>query len=731
MRNQYTWLLLGAATSTLNASVSLAQADAAPKREAKLDEKVTVTGTRQPRKTGDVPVTVTVIDEKKIDDRLVTDIKELVRFEPGVSVRQSPARFTAAFSSTGRDGNSGFNIRGLEGNRVLIQVDGIRIPDGFSFGAQTVGRGDYVDLALLKQVEIVRGPTSALYGSDGVAGAVSFVTKDPKDFLSGRETGVQGAIGYASADEGLSLSVIGAAASDAWSVMGAYTHRDFAALRNQGVNDSADSTRTTPNPQESRSNAFLGKIVYDIDGDSRIRLTLDHQDQDHRWEVLSGRALPPLGASSVIDLDAQDDISRDRVALDYAWSGEGLIEAFTIAGYFQMAETQQFSAEDRNISPDRTRRNTFDNSILGITAEAQSSFAIGATAHSLVYGFDWSQTRQEGIRDGTVPPFGETFPTRAFPNTDYTLAGAFIQDEIKLFDGRVALYPAVRIDYYELSPEADPLYVGATPAASDDTHVSPKFGAVFKLDDEISLFGNWAVGFKAPAPDQVNNGFTNIAQNYQSIPNPNLKPETSKSFEAGVRYVTPGLSASLTAYKGDYKDFISQIQVGGTFTPLDPAVFQFVNLSNVRIHGYEAHIDAEIVEGLTAIAAFSFTEGDVGLAGSPLDSVEPWKLSGGLRYADPSGWFGGQILVLHSAEKRAEDASCAPGCFRPDAFSIIDIPVWVEVTEGVKLRAAVMNLTDEKYIYWGDIRGVSAASTVIDAYTQPGRNYSLSLTVSL
>jgi hemoglobin/transferrin/lactoferrin receptor protein len=210
-----------------------------------------------------------------------------------------------------------------------------------------------------------------------------------------------------------------------------------------------------------------------------------------------------------------------------------------------------------------------------------------------------------------------------------------------------------------------------------------------------------------------------------------LKPETSKSFEAGVRYVTPGLSASLTAYKGDYKDFISQIQVGGTFTPLDPAVFQFVNLSNVRIHGYEAHIDAEIVEGLTAIAAFSFTEGDVGLAGSPLDSVEPWKLSGGLRYADPSGWFGGQILVLHSAEKRAEDASCAPGCFRPDAFSIIDIPVWVEVTEGVKLRAAVMNLTDEKYIYWGDIRGVSAASTVIDAYTQPGRNYSLSLTVSL
>jgi hemoglobin/transferrin/lactoferrin receptor protein len=723
--------MAGAAAMALNAGAALAQSTAEPKREAALDEKVTVTGTRQPRKTGDVPVTVTVIDEKEIEDRLVTDIKDLVRFEPGVSVRQSPARFTAAFSSTGRDGNSGFNIRGLEGNRVLIQVDGIRVPDGFSFGAQSVGRGDYVDLGLLKQVEIVRGPTSALYGSDGLAGAVSFVTKDPKDFLRGKDFGVQGTAGYASADEGFSVSVIGAAASDGWSVMGVYTRRDFAELGNQGTNESPNNTRTAPNPQDSQSNAFLGKIVYDFDPNSRLRLTVDLQDQNHRWEVLSGRAVPPLGATSVIDLDAADDIARNRVALDYAWSGEGFVESVHIAAYYQDATTEQFSAEDRNTAADRTRRNTFDNAIVGVNADAQSSFALGDTAHSLIFGFDWSQTRQEGIRDGTVPPFGETFPTRAFPNTDYTLAGAFVQDEIKLFDGRVALFPAVRFDFYELSPKADALYVGVAPEGSDDTHISPKFGAVAKLDDAFSLFANWAIGFKAPAPDQVNNGFTNVAQNYKSIPNPDLKPETSETFEAGVRYVSPGLSASLTAFKGDYEDFISQVQVGGTFTPLDPAVFQFVNLTGVRLHGYEARVDVRLVEGLTAIAAFSFTEGNVGVAGTPLDAVEPWKLSGGLKYTDPSGWFGGQLLVLHSAEKQAEDAACAPGCLRPEAFTIVDIPVWVELTEGVKLRASVMNVTDEKYIYWGDIRGVGATSPTIDAYTQPGRNYSVSLTVQL
>jgi hemoglobin/transferrin/lactoferrin receptor protein len=59
----------------------------------------------------------------------------------------------------------------------------VRVPDGYAFGAQNMGRGDYVDLDTLKSVEIVRGPASALYGSDGLAGSVSYFTKDPSDLL--------------------------------------------------------------------------------------------------------------------------------------------------------------------------------------------------------------------------------------------------------------------------------------------------------------------------------------------------------------------------------------------------------------------------------------------------------------------------------------------------------------------------------------------------------------------
>jgi hemoglobin/transferrin/lactoferrin receptor protein len=64
---------------------------------------ITVTGTRTPREAFDVPVTVTVIDAEEIERNLSTDIKDLVRFEPGVTVPSQPSRFTAALASTGRD----------------------------------------------------------------------------------------------------------------------------------------------------------------------------------------------------------------------------------------------------------------------------------------------------------------------------------------------------------------------------------------------------------------------------------------------------------------------------------------------------------------------------------------------------------------------------------------------------------------------------------------------------
>jgi hemoglobin/transferrin/lactoferrin receptor protein len=704
-------------------------------------DPVTVIATRSEKAASEVPATVSVITSADIEESLAADIKDMVRYEPGVSVRSSPARFGAALGTTGRDGNSGFNIRGLEGNRVLMQVDGIRIPDGFVFGAQAVGRGDYGDLDLLKSVEILRGPASALYGSDGVAGAVSFTTKDPTDVLQdGKAWAFQGKGAYASADDSWAEGVVAAGRQGRLSGLLAYTHRDGHEQETQGYANTANTDRTTANPQDTTSNDLLGKLVFDLSDKNRFRLIVEHFDRDVDTNVLSAIAKPPLAATSVLSLKTHDETGRDRVSIDQRYEQDGgWFQKATWNLYYQKSETSQFSAEDRNVSADRTRLNTFDNKVWGAGFELDSSLETGAVTHLLTYGADISKTRQEGVRSGTVPPAGETYPTRAFPNTDYTLGGAFLQDEIGLLDGRLKLYPAVRLDAYDLKPHADATLPAFTPASQSDSRVSPKIGAVFKLNDQVGLFLNYAEGFKAPAPSQVNNAFVNLIQNYRSIPNPNLKPETSETVEGGVRFKGETLggggkwSLNLTAFSGKYANFIDQVQISGSFSPTDPGVFQVVNIGQVKISGAELQGRVQLDNGFGGQLAASYAHGSArtGAVSSPLDSIDPIKVTAGVTYRDRTGRFGGMFAVTHSDGKSPSRiaAVCTGGCEVPDAFTVLDATAYWNITDEVRINAGAFNLSDEKYAWWNDVRGVSATSPSVDAYTQPGRNYAVALTV--
>ncbi|WOK37220.1 TonB-dependent hemoglobin/transferrin/lactoferrin family receptor [Sphingomonas sp. C3-2] len=688
--------------------------------------QIVVSATRTPLKVEDVPLTISVKTAEDIADELVTDIRDLVRFEPGVSVQRQPARFNAAGSGTGRAGNEGFNIRGIGGNRVLIQVDGVRVPDGFSFGAQAVGRGDYVDLGLVKSVEILRGPASALYGSDGLSGAVSFVTADPADFLEGgKNFGGLVRAGYASADNEFSETAILAGRSGDWSAMLAYTRRDHEELDNKGDVGGLGAERTKPNPQDGRSNAVLGRIVYEPAGGHKLRLTGEYLDTRLSTEGLTGRS------ATVELLEAVDTGERKRLGLDWSWEGNGTIDFARAAIYWQNGEDVQFTDEDRTPAVDRERLNTFENRVFGAAADARADFITGAIGHRLVFGADASITRQRGLRDGTVPPMGEVFPTRAFPSTDFTRAGAFVADEISIAGGQLMLYPALRFDYYKLSPDNDPLLPAFSGAGQDGSRVSPKMGVVWKINDTIRLFGNYATGFKAPEPGQVNQFFENLAFGYTSAPNPDLGPERSESFEGGIRIASNAVSLEMTAFTSRYKDFISQEVVGGSFTPADPAIYQFVNLDRVRVKGAEARFEARADNGLSGTLALSYAKGnEIDPDGNrrPLSTVDPLKLVMGVGYRDRAGRFGGQLIATHSAQKELGRTTgiCTPACYRPGAFTILDATAFLKLDKALTLRAGIFNILDKKYAWWSDVRGLSSTSTVTDAYTQPGRNASVS-----
>ncbi len=692
--------------------------------------QIVVTATRLPIKAEDAPVSVTTKTDEQIADELATDIKDMVRFEPGVSVQRQPARFNAALSAVGRAGSEGFTIRGIGGNRVLVQVDGVRVPDGFSFGAQATGRGDYVDIGLIKSVEILRGPASALYGSDGLSGAVSFVTADPADFIRDNNSfGGLARASFSSADNEFAETGVVAARSGDWSAMLAITRRDFGELDNQGTVGGWGALRTLPNPQDGQSNAALARIVYAPASGHKLRLTGEWVNTLLFTEVLSGRS------ATVELLEARDTSKRKRVSADWNWEGDGVINSARAALFWQDGRDSQFTDEDRTPLPDRQRRNGFENRVIGFAADARADFATGAILHRLVFGGDISKTRQFGVRDGTVPPAGEVFPTRAFPVTDFTRSGLFVGDEIAIADGRLTLYPALRFDWYDLSPQRDALLPAFIAAGQSGSRLSPKLGAVVKVGDEVRLFANFATGFKAPEPGQVNQFFENLTSpffSYRTLPNPDLAPERSESFEGGVRFISNAVRLDVTVFSARYKDFISQEQVGGAGTIANPIIFQYVNLSRVNVTGAEAKFEARSRSGLNGSLALSYAKGDViGRAGarSPLSTIDPLKLVAGVGYRQSTGRYGGQLILTHSAQMQASRAVgvCTPTCLLPDAFTIVDATAFARLTKGLVLRAGVFNLLDKEYAWWSDVRGLASTTAVADAFTQPGRNASVSL----
>ncbi len=702
---------------------------------------IVVSATRIPVAIEDAPATLTIIDDEQIADELATDIKDLVRYEPGVSVRRAPARFGAALGTTGRARNEDFIIRGIGGNRVLIQVDGIRSPQGFTFGAQEAGRGGFTDVSLVKSVEILRGPASALYGSDGLAGAISFTTSDPADLVAAGEN-VGGFIraAYSSADEEFAETAAIAWVSGNLSALLAYTRRDFRELSNQGDVEGLGETRTLPNPQDGRSDAFLGKLVWDT-GAHRIRLTGEHLETELFTDILSGQGpaflFGPTPSWIVDDLTALDTTQRSRVSLDWTYTGDGALDYAHAAAYYQDGTDVQFTDEDRTPigatpRPDRDRLNTFENEVYGLSAEARSTLGDDAWRTTIALGGDISWTRQEGLRDGTEPPAGEVYPTRAFPATDFMLGGLFLATEMAFFDGTVTVFPALRYDFYRLDPSDDPLLPDFAGARQDDSRLSPKLGVTVKLSRDVMLYGNYAQGFRAPTPYQVNNFFENLAFGYTSLPNPDLGPERSESWEGGIRLSSEAVSLQIAAFTADYKDFISQQVVGGAFTPTDPAQYQFVNFDAVKIEGVEAKANLRMNNGLYSRFAIAYADGEIrtpGEAVRPLDTIDPLNLVLGLGYREPSGRFGGEVIATHHARKPLEETvgACAEECFLPSSATILDATAFFALTDALKLRAGIFNLTDEKYAYWQDVRGLAATSSIADAYTQPGRNASVSL----
>nr|WP_301334668.1 TonB-dependent hemoglobin/transferrin/lactoferrin family receptor [Variovorax dokdonensis] len=701
-------------------------------RTAALDT-IVVSGSRSEQKRDDVPASMEVLDRETMEAEQVNDIRDAVRDMPNVSVKRAPARFGLAAGNTGRDGNAGFNIRGLDGNRVLLLTDGIRTPRSYVFSANAFGR-DYFDIGLIERIEVLKGPASALYGSDGMAGLVNLITREPQSFLQGDTTfGGSASVGYSGEDDGwhTGLSLAGKASDTVQWLLSASGSKTEG-LKNMGTNDSANSDRTTPNPQDDTNRALLAKVILTPTADQRHALTYEHIDKTSDYDMLSGRSKPPYTSTSVIDLQSETTMKRDRFTYDGRIKVDSaMADSIQAVLSYQKAGSNEYAYENRYTAADRVRDVDYDEDTWQAILQANKVVRVSPDwAHSLTYGFDFTRTDVTNLQTGLVPPAGETYPLKRFPDTRETSSAFYIQDEI--IHDRWSITPGLRFDQYDI--DADQTGFNATAASTSGSAVSPKLGVLFRATPSYSLYGNYATGFKAPNAFQVNNFFENVQAGYKTIPNPDLKPEKSQNFEIGVRGRTGIVNFDVAAFTGNYKDLIEENRlVGGRGIPrIDPLVFQSVNIGEARISGFEFKGDVDFTEqgrGFSVPFAYGHTEGTNKTDDRPLNSVDPDKGSVGLKY-NAGAWSARLDVVYYAGKKRGDvdPSEVTTGQqFLPPSATTLDISAQWRINPRLRLNVGIVNVTDKKYWRWSDVRGLASNSTVLDAYSQPGRTFNATL----
>ncbi|MGY0620335.1 TonB-dependent hemoglobin/transferrin/lactoferrin family receptor [Lysobacter sp. A378] len=704
---------------------------------AELD-RVVVTATRTTRQIVDVPNTVDVIERERMDDILANNLRDLFRYEPGISV---PAEF-------GRFGIGGIRIRGLDGNRVRIQTDGIPVADAFAIGGFSNANRNFVDLDTLKRVEVVRGPSSSLYGSDALGGVVSFITRDPLDYLRDGKTAYFGfKIGHEGSWNALSGSATAAFAGERWSGMVAAGHRQGREAENQGSDHSEGSSRTAPNPQHRDGRSLLSKLVFAPNASQRFRLTVEGNEDDAQTDVLTSRGLQSLTGANNLQVLGDDHQSRARISLSHELDAldAGFADALDWQLYRQDSQTTQDSIERRRtaagVNELRAREFDFDQRLYGLQANARKSFSTGRVEHALSYGLDLARTETRQKRDGRVHNLDtgavsnamlpDVFPVRDFPISRTTTAALYLQDEIDFADGSFRLVPALRIDHYELRPRLDNIFAEDNPGVRvsglTETNLSPKLGAVWHFSTDWSLFGGYSRGFRSPPYNDVNIGFTNLMFGYTAIANPDLKPETSDGIELGLRFAGEAVHASLAGYDSRYDDFIESYRLIG-FDDAGLMVFQSQNVADARIRGLELKAGVELgaladgLQGWSLRGAAAYARGDNRSEDVPLDSVDPLSATLGLawdrhdRGVELAGRFVGR-----------KDHLSDPALYGQGGYGVFDLLAHWRFAPGAKVNVGVFNLTDRKYWQSGDVPAVAATSRTLDRYTSPGRNLSVSV----
>ena len=706
-----------------------------------VDEELVVISSRIPTVASEVIGSVDSISSRDLDLKMIDGLAELVRFIPGVSAHKE--------NQYGRSFTEDLHIRGIHGGAIYL-IDGQRISDSYT----GYGR-DIVDTDLLKKVEIMKGPSSVEYGSDGLAGAISYVTKDPSDLVEGGDRYLSINVSTQQSNKQEKFNFLTAAAGENIEGLLQLVHR--------GLNETKihDGFSLDANPFEGNQKSLLAKTIIHSSETTIFSLVADMQEWDGDWMVNTEKGFvyfpAPRAVSSSI---GEDEGSRERInfKIDLSPKNSSLLDTGSFTVFTQDTEQRQLTVQQQvsflngmQAAPTPTMRMSdfeFNQSLKGMTLQAYKTL----TKHQMVYGLDYERTEttrprmraETNLITGTVSfsVDGENYPNKTFPDSESVRKALFFNDRINLSDNQI-LSLGVRYDHYELNTSIDSYFLNGNSLGYQikdvgDSETSIKVGYLYDISPDLTFYSQYSEGFRAPDYESANTVFTNFAYRYTVRPNPNLQSETSKSYEIGFRGQQDLGEWKLTLFKNRVKDFINAEAIG--FSPLGLVIYQYDNHEGVEIEGIEFEYNREISQSLYAKFAVAISSGEDD-AGESLAEVDPKEVIIGLDWISSNEKWGMQGLV-NLVDSSKDDLKGVPTvgigheCGTPgnectprattSGYGLIDIFGFYNHNDNFQLRLSVENLTDKKYIRWASVAELPENDEELALFGEPGRSINAS-----
>ncbi|NEX87163.1 TonB-dependent hemoglobin/transferrin/lactoferrin family receptor [Aeromonas rivipollensis] len=682
--------------------------------EPRAHETIVVKGQRIEQKLSDVSGSITVITEEELDRQVATELTDVFKNEPGVSVT----------GSAGRPQN--IIIRGMGGNRVLIIKDGVRVSDGF--GADDlndkVGRFSF-DLDDVKQIEVAKGAGSSLHGSDAIGGTIVISTKQPEDYLQGQDAYLGSKVLQDGGSDKQKLSATGAAR----------------------VLDSEHLLRVSGWQGHETANYDESRIPADLDGLSAstssrfplndhhlLRLELDYFEDNAQRDQGPREVPQPDGKWQVRQYNEQGSqrTQGGKIGWEASDLGSLLADQFTWSLYGNHSKN---SANKRSLLQNdllsgypryRSERelSTFTEDRVGSELDVRRDFVTGDLAHKLSYGVELERTRHERPVEKLSLEAGVPQPSQSepFSSARTDRAGVWLGDVATL--GRWQFTPTLRMDHQWLRPQ------DGNQGENHSWHLSPSLATSYRVNEQWRSWLSYANGFRAPSYDKV---YGNIPHYFalppfQIIANTDLKEETSHSFEWGLSGEGESWSIKPALFYNRYYNFIDWREVGLRLS--DGVILrQYRNVAKAETWGAEIAASYWLTQEWELATKLGWVDGEDS-QGEALRTLTPLEGNTRLSY-QTHDWSLGVQADYAAAMDRVP--SCGNSLTkRQDAcltsagwFSLAMTADWL-ITDALKVNLKLDNLFDTRYTRYQDVAGLEAG-TDAGLFTQSGRTFSASL----